>query len=68
VSYGGVKNKNKSPSRKDRCKPMTNKSFDHDDVVAFLRVISILTDRIACWMQKGGTDHVEDERPGSDAE
>jgi hypothetical protein len=47
---------------------MTNKSFDHDDVVAFLRVISILTDRIACWMQKGGPDHVEDERPGSDAE
>ena len=47
---------------------MTNKSFDHDDVVAFLRVVPILTDRIARWIEKGGTSHVKDERAGSDAE
>ena len=45
---------------------MTNKSFDHDDVVAFLRVVSILTDRIACWIEKGGTS--VERRIGSGAD
>jgi hypothetical protein len=58
---------NKSPSRKDG-QHMTNRAFDHNDVVAFLRVVSILTDRIACWIEKGGISHVKDERAGSDTE
>lgn len=30
---------------------MNKTSISHDDVIAVLRVISIISDRIACWMQ-----------------